>query len=230
MSKPVCAVVGVGPKNGASFARRFASEGYRIALMARSTEYSRELAATLPDARVYACDVGNAEAVASAFAAVRSELGEVEVLVYNAGSGVWGTVEDVSAEGFEQSWRVNALDLFFTSKEVIPAMKAAGRGHIVVVGATASLRGKPHTAAFAAAKAAQRSLAQSMARQLGPAGIHVSLLIIDGAIARDGSASDEAVAKQLLPDAIAESAYMITRQNRSAWSFEIDLRPNGEPW
>src|SRR5204863_1267991 len=106
----------------------------------------------------------------------------VEVLVYNAGSGVWGSIEDVSAKDFEQSWRVNTLGAFLTSKHVVGPMKKAGRGNIVFIGATASRRGNVMTAAFAPAKAAQRSLAESMARTLWPAGIHVSLVIVDGVV------------------------------------------------
>ncbi len=94
MTKPVCAVVGIGPQNGASFARRFASEGYAIALLSRKTEYSSKLAAEIDSAKVYACDVTVPSAVETAFAAVRADMGEIDVLVYNAGSGVWGNIED----------------------------------------------------------------------------------------------------------------------------------------
>ena len=138
-SKPVCAVVGIGPSNGAAFARRFAAEGYAVALLSRKTEYSSKLAEELGDAWAFACDVTDADAVATAFEAVREQLGEVEVLIYNAGSGVWGNIEEVSASAFEQSWRVNSLGAFLVSKQVVPDMKAKGAGTIVFVGATASL-------------------------------------------------------------------------------------------
>jgi len=170
----VCAVVGVGPGNGAAFARRFAAEGYKVALLARSTEFSSELAKTLPGSKAYACDVNDAESVERAFAALTRELGEVEVLVYNAGSGVWGNIEDISAADFEACWRTNALGALLAVKQVVPAMKRAGRGNIVFTGATASRRGVARTAAFAPAKAAQKSLAESAARYLWPQGIHVS--------------------------------------------------------
>jgi NAD(P)-dependent dehydrogenase (short-subunit alcohol dehydrogenase family) len=126
--------------------------------------------------------------VSSAFAQVRQEMGGVDVLIYNAGGGSWQTVEEISPQAFEQSWRVNALGALVASQRVIPAMKAKGSGNIIFVGATASLRGRPKTTGYAAAKAAQRSLAQSMAKHLGPLGIHVSLLIIDGSIASTQSA------------------------------------------
>src|SRR6266436_4806940 len=123
--KRVCAVVGVGPGNGAAFARRFASEGYAVALLARTTELTDKLASTLPDPRAYSCDVTDANSVASAFDSIRRDLGEVEVLVYNAGSGVWGSIEEATASDFEGAGRVNALGGFLASKQVIPAMKRA---------------------------------------------------------------------------------------------------------
>lgn len=229
MSKPVCAVVGIGPKNGAAFARRFGKEGYRVALLSRKTEYSSELAAEIGDAKAYACDVTDAAAVEAAFGAVRDDLGEVDVLVYNAGSGVWGNIEELSAGDFEQSWRINAMGAFLTSKQVIGSMKQRNAGSIVIIGATASLRGKPFTTAFAPAKAAQRSLAQAMARHLWPQGIHVSLVIIDGGVGEADNVPVDAP-KNLDPNHIAETVYYLTRQPRSAWSFEVDVRPSLEPW
>src|SRR5690349_18688348 len=123
MAKPVCVVAGVGPGNGAAFARRFASEGYAVALLARGSAFTSKLAGELSDACAYECDVGDAGSVARVFADVQRDLGEPEVLVYNAGSGVWGTVEDATPADFENAWRVNALGGFLASKQVIPAMK-----------------------------------------------------------------------------------------------------------
>ena len=141
MGKPVCAVVGIGPGNGASFARRFAKEGYAVALLSRATDLSNELAKSLPDARAYGCDVGDEGSIDRAFDQVVRDLGEIDVLVYNAGSGVWGTIEEVGPAEFESSWRVNALGAFLTSRKVIPAMKRRGSGTVVFIGATASRRG-----------------------------------------------------------------------------------------
>jgi NADP-dependent 3-hydroxy acid dehydrogenase YdfG len=232
-AKPVCVVLGVGPGNGAAFARRFAAEGFAVALMARKTELIQELASTLPGARAYACDVTDASSVKRAFAEVRSEIGEVDVLVYNAGSGVWGTVEEVSAADFETSWRVNTLGGLLASKEVIPAMKAAKHGSIVFVGATASRRGNVKTAAFAPAKAAQRSLAESMARHLWPSGIHVALVIVDGVVDLESTRQrmpGKPDAFFIKPDDMAETVFQVTRQKPSVWSFEVEARPFGETW
>jgi len=233
MPKPVCAVVGIGPGNGAALSRRFAAGGYSVAMLSRETELSAKLAAELGDARAYACDAGDGVSVKAAFDGVRADLGEVDVLVFNAGSGSWGTIEDITPEAFETAWRVNALGLFLTSKQVIPAMKRKSAGAIVVIGATASRRGMPRTTAFAPAKAAQRSLCEAMARHLWPAGIHVALIIIDGVIdlARTRTAMPDKPDEFFLkPDDIAETAYWLTTQKRSAWSFEVEARPFGEKW
>ena len=167
---PVCAVVGIGPGNGEALARRFAAEGYAVAMLSRRAELTAKLAGELPRARAYACDVADEPSVAAAFEQIRAELGDVDVLVFNAGSGVWGTIEEVSPEDFTRSWRVNTLGLFLAAKQVIPAMRAKGNGAIIVIGATASRRGVAKTAAFAPAKMAQKGLAESMASHLGPAG------------------------------------------------------------
>jgi len=229
----VCAVVGVGPGNGAAFARRFASEGYAVALLARTMELSAELASSLPDARAYPCDVADAGSIARAFDAIRRDLGEIEVLVYNAGSGVWGSIEEATASDFESAWRVNALGGFLASKQVVPAMKRAGRGSIVFVGATASRKAGPKSAAFSSAKGAQRSLAESMARALWPAGIHVALIVVDGVVDLPRTRErmpDKPDSFFIEPDDVAEIGFRLAQQRPSAWSFEVEARPSGEKW
>jgi NAD(P)-dependent dehydrogenase (short-subunit alcohol dehydrogenase family) len=230
---PVCVVVGAGPGNGAAFVRRFAAEGYAVAMIARSAAVMDELAAKLPLARGYLADIADPTAVEKVFATVAEDLGPVDVLIYNAGKGVWGSAEDISLADFELSWRVNTLGAIAAARAVIPAMKAKGAGQIVFIGATASRRGGAKTAAFASAKAAQRSLAESLARSLGPMGIHVSLIIVDGIVdeplmrAKLADKPDDFFIK---PNDIADSAVMLTRQKSSAWSFEIEARPFGEVW
>ncbi|MGZ3416869.1 MAG: SDR family NAD(P)-dependent oxidoreductase [Polyangiales bacterium] len=231
--KPVCVVVGVGPGNGAALARRFHAEGYAIALLARSTDTSAELAKELSGSRAYACDVGDEASVDRAFTAIAADMGPVQVLLYNAGSGVWGNIEDLSAKDFEASWRVNALGAFMTSKRVIGPMKKAGKGSIVFIGATASRRGNVKTAAFAPAKAAQRSLAESMARYLWPAGIHVAVVVLDGVVDLPRTRKmmpDKPDSFFVKPDELAEQVLQITKQPRSVWSFEVEARPFGENW
>ncbi len=233
MSKPVCVVVGVGPGNGAALARRFHAAGYAVALLARSAELSAELARELPGSRAYSCDVADEASVARAFSAIAADMGPVEVLLYNAGSGTWGTIEEVSAKDFEQSWRVNTLGAFLASRHVIGPMKEAGRGSIVFIGATASRRGNVKTAAFAPAKAAQRSLAESMARHLWPAGIHVAVVILDGVVNLPRTRKmmpDKPDSFFVKPADLAELVLDVTKQKPSAWSFEVEARPFGEKW
>jgi NAD(P)-dependent dehydrogenase (short-subunit alcohol dehydrogenase family) len=231
--RPVCVVVGVGPGNGAAFARRFDRDGYAVALLARSEDYSRQLASGLVEARAFACDVADASSVDRTFEQIRASLGEPEVVIYNAGSGVFGGFADVTAQDFENAWRVNTLGAFLVAKQVLPAMEAAGRGDFVFIGATASRRGGPRSTAFAPAKAAQRSFAESLARQLGGKGIHVSIIIIDGVVdlARTRARMpDKPDSFFVQPDDVAATAAMLVAQPRSAWTFELEARPFGETW
>ena len=227
MTRPVCAIIGIGPKNGRAFSQRFADEGYAVALLSRSTEYSSGLAAEL-GGKAYACDVTDPAAIKNAFARVRQDLGDVDVLLYNAGSGKFGTFDEVSDDEFEKGWQINVRGLLQSTREVVGPMRENGSGTIIVTGATASLRGKPFTAAFASAKAAQRSLAQSFARQLGPEGIHVALVIVDGGIGTDDQSGEEGA--RLRPSDIAHTVYHLATQPKSAWSFEVDVRPFKETW
>jgi len=230
---PVCAVVGVGPGNGEALARRFAADGYALALMARRTDLTTKLAAELKRAKSYACDVADAASVEAAFAAARADLGEVDALIYNAGSGVWGNVEEVKAEDLERSWRVNTLGLFLCARQAIPAMRRKGEGAIIVVGATASRRGAAGAAAFAQGKMAQRALAESMARHLWPAGLHVALIVVDGVVggpvtrSRFQERPDDFF---IDPAGVATIAADLVAQDRSAWSFEVEARPFKEKW
>lgn len=233
MNKPVCVVVGVGPGNGAAMARRFVEEDYVVALLARNKEFTGSLAKEFPDAHAFECDVADLTSVNDAFAKVRKELGEIDVLIYNAGSGSWGNIEEITPEMFENAWRVNALGLLLTTKQVIPEMKQRKQGSIIIIGATASRRGAIKTAAFAPAKAAQRSLAESMARHLWPSGIHVALIIIDGVVDLPKTRlamPDKPDSFFVKPDDVAATAYWLTQQARSAWSFEVEARPYGENW
>jgi NADP-dependent 3-hydroxy acid dehydrogenase YdfG len=232
-SKPLCVVLGVGPGNGMSIARKFDAEGYALALCARHGDRMAEAAAGLGSARGYACDVTDPASLETALTGIRADFGPVDTLVYNAGSGVWGNLDDLGADDLRASFDVNAAGLFSAAKAVVPDMRAAGRGTIVVIGAGAALRGRPGTVAFAAAKAAQRSVAQSLARQLGPENIHVAYVGLDGVVDLDRS-------KARMPDkpddfflssaGVAEAAFALASQDRQAWTFELDLRPYGETW
>ena len=234
MANLVCAVIGVGPGNGAAIAHRFARDGYVVALVARSAEFPQALAREIGDvARVYQGDASDPSSLERTFASIRRELGEVDALVYNAGSGVWGTVEEIKPEAFEASWRVNALGALVASQQVIPAMRHKGEGNIIIIGATASRKGGPKSAAFSSAKGAQRSLAESMARHLWPAGIHVALVVIDGVVDLPSTRArmpDKPDSFFVNPDDFATTVAFVAQQPRSAWSFEVEARPFGESW
>ena len=233
MTQPVCVITGAGPGNGASFARKFHQEGYQVVVLARNESYLEELSRQLDGAPFYSCDVTNVSQVESVFQKILRQFGGVDTLIYNAGAGQFKNVEESTVEEFERSWQINARGCFAACKQLLPAMIEAGRGNIVVIGATASLRGSANAAPFASAKAAQRSLAQSMARHLGSKGIHVSYVVVDGVI--DLPRTREYLADKpeeffLKPDDIAQSVFALVRQPRSAWTFELDLRPFGEKW
>ena len=232
MSK-LCVITGVGAGTGASFSRRFTREGYRVVMLARNLAYLETLATEIPGSVAMECDVRDPGAIQQVFARIHEEIGTVDTLIYNAGAGEWASIMDTSLEGMESSWATNTLGLVACAQQVIPSMTENGAGNIMVIGATASLRGGAQSMAFASAKAAQRSVAQSMARDLGPKGIHVGYLIIDGIIDIERTRArfpDRANDFFMQPDAIADSVYALTQQDRSAWAFEIDLRPYGEKW
>lgn len=229
----VCVIAGVGPGNGASLCRKFSSEGHTVAMLARNEQYLGGLAEQIPDCLPFPCDVSSPEAINTAFKDIRDKLGQVETLIYNAGSGLWTGVMETTAENLYDSWAINVQGLLLSAQQVIPAMLENEKGSIVVIGATASLRGGAKSTAFASAKAGQRSLAQSMARDLGPKGIHIGYVIIDGIIDLERTRArlpDKPDAFFMRASSIADSVYMLTEQERSAWTFELDLRPFGERW
>jgi len=231
--KGVCAILGIGPGNGAALANKFSQEGYAVALCSRDRERLEQIASGVAGAEVYEYDARDTQAPQRVFARIRERQGPVDTLVYNAGAGKFASIDDATEEEFQAAWEVNARGLFLAAKAVLPDMRTAGGGNIVVIGATASVKANAGFAPFASAKSAQRALAQSMAKHLGPERIHVSYVIIDGVI-------DLERTRELLPDKpddffmradqIAESIYFLTQQPSQAWTFEIDLRPYGEKW
>ena len=233
MSKRVCAVVGAGPGNGAAFARRFAADGYRVALLARNETRLQGLAAEVAGSLAVSCDVASSEFVSSAFARIVKELGHVDTLIYNAGNYVMGGVSETDAACLEQCFRVNASGCLNAVRQVVGAMRERGHGEIVVIGATASRRGAAGGLAFATAKAGQRVMVESMARELSPRGIHVAYVVVDAVIdsplmrAVFPTRTEETFAKA---DDIAATVAHLVQQPRSAWTFELDLRPYLEKW
>jgi NADP-dependent 3-hydroxy acid dehydrogenase YdfG len=229
----VCAILGVGPGNGASLARKFSAEGYAVALCSRDMTRLEAFAAQLDNARAYLYDVRDLDAPQRVFPQIREQMGPVDILIYNAGAGRFASIDEATVEDFQAAWEVNARGLFQATRAVLPDMRAAGGGNIVVIGATASRKANAGFAPFASAKFAQRALAESMAKHLGPEKIHVSYVIIDGVINLERTREwlpDKSDDFFLEADQIAESVYFLTRQPTQAWTFELDLRPFGEKW
>ena len=227
-ARRVALVTGTGPGLGASLARRFAKE-YAVAVNARKESHLRKLAAEIRDAGGVALevpgDVGDAATVTAMFRTVRERLGAVDVLLYNAGSGNWGTIAEITPQQFEQSWRVNAFGAFLCAAECARDMAPSGRGVMLFTGATAGVKAGPKSVAFGPAKFAMRGLAQSLARDLGPKGIHVAWINIDGAIDIPGRSVGLPREAMLDPDAIAETYWHLAHQDRSSWTIETELRP-----
>jgi NAD(P)-dependent dehydrogenase (short-subunit alcohol dehydrogenase family) len=236
MSNKVAAILGAGPGNGAAIAQKFLAEGYKVAVCSRNADAMNKLAESLgPSDKVrgYPCDVTSDAAVTCAFESIKQDLGAVSAVLYNAGSGGFKPVDQWSADEITKAADINAAGLFRAATAALPHFESLGGGNIVVIGAGAALRGRPMTVGFAAGKAAQRSVAQSLARAWGPKKIHVSYIVVDGLVLSDQT-------KKLMPDkpddfylhsdAIAEAVWTLVNQKESAWTFELDVRPFGESW
>jgi NAD(P)-dependent dehydrogenase (short-subunit alcohol dehydrogenase family) len=237
---PVTWVVGVGASAGlgAALGRRFAKEGLTVALTGRNIDRIRSIAAeiTKNGGRAHALpgDVSSADDVKRLTAEVQA-LGHLRVAIFNAGNAVRGTPLEITPEQFESTWRGSTYAGFLFARATLPLLLAEGRGTLLFTGATASVRGRGPFVAFAAAKAGLRSLAQSVAREYGPRGVHVAHIVIDGGIDAERlksvapqRAAEAGVDGLLDPDAIAETYWQLHQQHRSAWTHEVDLRPYKE--
>lgn len=236
MTRPVCLVTGVGPEHGtgAEIARRFAEGGYNVAMLARDAERLGRLEGVYEHATAYPCDVGDLEALTDTVSRVRTDLGAPSVLVHNAPRATRGPILEQNPTDLEANFRVNTTALFVLARETIPAMLEAGKGAIMVTGNTSATRGKAQWGFFASTKAAQRILSESLAREFGPQGIHVAYFIIDAMIdtprTRPLLAPDKPDHFFAKPSAIAEEIFRVSHQDRSAWSFQVEMRPYCEQW
>lgn len=233
METKVCVVIGIGPGLGSAYARRFAAGGYRVALLGRTREKLDRYAAEIAGSLAVVCDVSDRDSVVSAFEIVRSELGHPAVVVHNAGGGVFKGFLETTAKELHASLDINVAGLFHVAQQTIPAMLHAGRGAIIVTGATASWRGSAKTAAFAAAKGGQRWLAQALAKEFAPRGVHVSYVIIDGMVdlPRTRAMMPERPSSDFVsPQAVADAAWFLAHQAPGGWTFELDVRPAPEKW
>ncbi len=227
----VALVTGVGPGLGAAMARRFAREGFHVGLVARKRDFIETLASEISDSgRRTACvaaDVGRPVEVAAAVGQVRANLGPITVLIHNASSALGEGLAGTTPEDFEESWRVTTLGGFVCARETAPDMLAAGGGVMLFTGATSSVRGGSWLA-FSSAKFALRGLAQSLARELWPRGVHVAHVVIDGLIAPRSDERPSGDEPLLDPNRIADAYWYLASQERSAWTLELDLRPHDE--
>jgi len=241
MTQPACLVVGAGDALGGEIAKRFAREGFVACVARRNADKLAPLVEAIDKtggkAVAYGLDARREEQVVALVERIEKEVGPIEVAVFNVGGNVRFSILEMTAQKYFKTWEMAAFGGFLTGRETAKRMVARGRGTILFTGATASLRGGSGFAAFAGGKAALRMLAQSMARELGPKGIHVAHVVIDGAI-------DTAFIREMFPQAyalkeqdgilnpahIAENYWLLHRQPRDAWSFELDLRPWIEKW
>ena len=237
----VCCVIGAGDATGSAVARRFAKEGYTVCAARRTATALKPLVDQITveggKAVAFGLDARREDQVVNFFHQIEAEVGPVEVLLFNVGGNVRFPVLETTAQKYFKVWEMCAMAGFLAGREAARLMLPRGRGTLLFTGATASLRGAAGFSAFAGGKAALRALAQSMARELGPKGLHVAHVVIDGMI--DTAFTREHFAQRveevgpdgiLNPDHIADAYWWLHEQPRDAWTFELDLRPSAERW
>ena len=230
----VALITGVGPGTGAALARRFAQGGYEVAMLARDADRLAGLATEIgAHAHAFAVDVTEPEALDAAIDRIEKQLGAPKIVVHNAVGGAFGGFQDIDPAVLARNFDINVMAFLRLARRVAPAMVAAGEGAIIASGNTSALRGRANFAGFAPTKAAQRILAEAIARDLGPKGIHVAYVVIDAVIdlewtrKRFEKAPDDFFIK---PADIAAEIFHVAHQPRSAWSFNVEVRPFGETW
>lgn len=235
--RQVALIVGAGPGLGAALARRFARANMHVGITARNRGRLQEIMTTQIEdhASVHAIagDATRPEDVDRVFNELQDVFGPPDLVVYNAGAFTRGGILDVDPAGFENAWRVNCFGGFLIARTAVRWMLAREHGTIIFTGATASLRGREGFSSLAVGKFGLRAVAQSMAREVGPRGIHVAHVVIDGRILSErytDLAKDAPPGSLLAPGAIAETYLHLHLQHRSAWTHELDLRPWVESW
>lgn len=225
-------IAGVGPGTGAAVARRFA-QNYRVALLARSTEVVDALAEELPLASAFVCDMADADDFSQVLADISDSMGEASVVVHNGARGTFADVLKLDPDDLQANFQINTMSFLQLVQATAPAMIARREGAIVCTGNTAAYRGVANFAGFAPTKAAQRILAESMARRLGPEGVHVSYLAIDAVIDLPWTRqryADKPDSFFCQPSDIADEVWHLAHQPRSAWTFDVKIRPFAETW
>jgi short-subunit dehydrogenase len=233
MSRPLALVTGVGPGTGSAIVRRLAAGGYSVAMLARDAERLASLEREVADTKAYPCDVTDIEQLDRTVAAVQGDFGSPSALVHNAVGGAFGSFQDIDPQILERNFQVNVMAFLHLARRLAPAMVERGEGTIVATGNTSALRGRANFAGFAPTKAAQRILAEAMARDLGPKGVHVAYVVIDAVIDLAWTRKryvDRPDSFFIKPAAIADEIWHLIHQDRSAWSFNVEIRPFGETW
>lgn len=231
-ARPVCLVTGVGPGTGRALVERFA-QTYEVAMLARDTERLASIAAATPHTHAYPCDVTDLVALQSTLKNIVATQGAPQVVIHNAVGGAFGDFLTIEPQQLEDNFQVNVMSLLHLAQSVAPAMLDAGTGVILATGNTAAYRGLGNFAGFAPTKAAQRILLESMARRLGPDGVHVAFVAIDAVIdlpwtrKRFADAADDFFCQ---PADIADHCWRVAHEPRSAWTFDTLIRPFGEKW
>ncbi|WP_293678563.1 SDR family NAD(P)-dependent oxidoreductase [uncultured Phenylobacterium sp.] len=241
--KPVCLVVGAGDGLGSAIARAFAAEGYPVCMTRRARnlealeKVAEDIRAAGGAAHAYGVDARDENAMVALFDTIERDVGPLEVVVFNIGANVRFGIRETTARVFTKVWEMACFAGFLAGREAARVMVPRGRGTVLFTGATASVRGREGFSAFAAAKHGLRAVAQSMARELGPLGVHVGHVVIDGGIdgvfirgVRENAEALLANDEILRPKDIAQAFVAVHRQARSAWTHELDLRPWRETW
>ncbi len=234
--KPICLITGLGEGTGGHTAIKFASAGYRIAMIARTKERLARYERNLIGSKGYVCDVANIELLQETCKRIKKEMGPPQILIHNAVKGNFEKLLDGKPEWLEQNFRINTTSFMYLVHAFIPDMLKSKKGVIIVTGNTAAKRGIANTPYFAPTKAAQRILAQSLARDFGPKGIHVAYITVDASINTPWTRNR--IKKQLnqpdiiftQPEDVADEIFHIAHQKRSAWSFDVEIRPDIEKW
>jgi NAD(P)-dependent dehydrogenase (short-subunit alcohol dehydrogenase family) len=233
LDKPVALITGVGPGTGTALSKRFSAGGYQVAMLARDRARLDALQREIPYTHAFTCDVTDESQIDAAVQAVNQTLGPPSVLIHNAVGGVFGSFQQIDPVALNRNFQINVMALLHFARRLAPAMIENKHGAIIATGNTSALRGKANFAGFAPTKAAQRILAESIARDLGPKGIHVAYIVIDAVInvpwarAMFQNEPEDFFAE---PASIADEIWHVVNQERSTWSFNVDLRPFKENW
>lgn len=229
----VALVTGVGPGTGAAIARALATDGHQVAMLARDADRLASISREVPNTHAFPVDVTDTAVLDATIASVEEQLGPIGVVVHNAVGGAFGSFLEIDPSILSRNFDINVMSLLHIARRIAPGMIERGAGTIVVTGNTSALRGKPAFAGFAPTKAAQRILTEAMARELGPKGVHLAYVVIDAVI--DVPWTRERFPEQpddffIAPADIAREIMHLVHQPRSAWSFNVEVRPYREPW